>query len=66
MRVSTALNHCSRFESRMRDLYASARRYGWSHAYLLERIGADVYEDPAWSKVPSWVQNGRCTMHLRG
>lgn len=57
MRITTALNHFERFASIIRDTYSAARSYQKPHAWILERLAKEVYQDPAWKKCPAWVRD---------
>ena len=56
MRITTALNHRDHFDRRVADLYSQARTFSWSHDMLLTQLKAQVYDAPAWSRVPAWVR----------
>ena len=56
MRIDTAFNHRNRFLGHVREVYAFARISGLSHKVILDTLQARVYDDPAWKKVPGWVQ----------
>lgn len=56
MKTSTAYNHQQRLSARMREIYATARHSGESHAWILDKIQARVHSDPAWDRVPGWVR----------
>lgn len=57
MRISTALNHRDRFLDRLREIYASARRQGLTHAWILENRQAQIFDLPEWKRVPQWVRS---------
>ena len=56
MKITTALNHERRLVGLAGEVYFLARLSGSTHESLLERLQARVYSDPAWPKVPAWVQ----------
>ena len=56
MRISTALNHERRLKGHVSGIYSMARICGSTHKHILDSLQARVYSDPAWDKVPSWVQ----------
>ena len=56
MRHSTAYNHMTRLERRLRDIYSSARMFGLTHEALLADVTAKVYNDAAWRRLPGWAQ----------
>jgi len=62
MKIDTALNHQKRFKTRIRDIYHSARLCAESHQHILERLRTQVYDDPAWKRVPGWVQSNVTTL----
>ena len=56
MKTSTAYNHLKRLKSRMDSIYSAARSCRSTHAHILERVKAEVWEDPDLKKCPSWVR----------
>ena len=56
MQTSTAYNHLTRLKSRMDSIYSACRSYRSTHSHLLERLKAEVWEDEALKKCPSWVR----------
>lgn len=58
MKTSTAYNHFTRLKSRMESVYSAAECYHPTHAHILERLTAEVFNDPALPKCPSWVRQG--------
>ena len=55
MNVSTALNHQNRFDRLCDEVYVWARRLGWTHEEIMDRL-EEIYSDPAWSRCPSRVR----------
>ena len=56
MKPSTAYNHYVRLRERLATCYACARISGSPHSVLLASVKADVWQDPALAKCPSWVR----------
>jgi len=55
MKTSTAYNHLKRLRSRMDSIYSAGNSYRASHEHILERLKAEVWQDAALGKCPSWV-----------
>lgn len=56
MNATTRFNHSERFKERTKGLYSDAYHFGWSHQKLLAERKRLVYLDPAWKRVPSYIQ----------
>ena len=57
MRLSTVLNHQQRLSDRLHSLYSSARFSHPSHTELLQQIKENVWNDPAFRKLPGWCRS---------
>jgi hypothetical protein len=57
MTTQTAYNHLTRLKSRMDSIYSAARSYCSTHADILQRLKAEVWEDAALKKCPAWVRS---------
>lgn len=56
MHGSTAYNWQVKLLSRVQDIYSTAMLFHQTHEHILKRLKEEVYEHPAWSKVPAYVQ----------
>lgn len=56
MRITTALYHERLFLERIQEILWSTRRGGRAHGWALKQWAKRIVEDPAWKRVPRWVQ----------
>lgn len=56
MKTSTAYNHLTRLKARMDSIHSAARHYRPKHTKMLEQMKAEIWEDKALAKCPSWVR----------
>ncbi len=54
MNTSTAYNHLTRLKSKLESLFSAAQCYMPTHDHLLGQV-AEVWQDEALKKCPSWV-----------
>lgn len=56
MRASTAYNHQARLLKQVQETYSLAVQLHLTYQEIAERLDQRVYSDPAWSRLPSYVQ----------
>jgi len=57
VRSSTVQNHLRRLSNKLACVYSSAVYDRPSHKELCARVGSEVWEDPAFIKLPYWARS---------
>lgn len=56
MKGSTAHNHAQRLRRGIDSIFSDGRFWSKAHDQILVRVIREIYEDPAWTKLPQYVR----------